>query len=334
MVSFLFLSSLNGQTFIEQFRFGGSGSESGLFNRPSAISISPDGIVYVVDSGNNRIQSFNLKGRLLKTIGGFGFNDDQFNQPLDVWARSVINIYISDYNNRRVQRYDRHLNFLSSLKSEEGLAAQFQFYEVVSCAVSSQNDLFLLERGENKIVKFNRHGRPERVFGNYESGEGQLLQPAQLDIVAENRLLISDAGRRAVIVFDFFGNYLLSINHPDFNYPTGLAVSGDGRIMVADAAAQKIFIIAADMKRVKSMEFYIATTLKEPRDAALWEERIGKEQKIEGAGIGYSNPDMSLKMNREKSTGIGCANPDKNTTMIKMMVIDGNWVIAGEIVEK
>jgi len=84
------------------------------FSQPQAIAIGGDGTVYVIDTGNNRLVAFNQRGRHLKSIGGFGFEADQFDHPFDIWAGSLINLYISDYNNDRVQRYDRGLNYLST----------------------------------------------------------------------------------------------------------------------------------------------------------------------------------------------------------------------------
>ena len=68
----LFCSVLYAQKFTEVGRIEG---DAQTFNQPQALSISAEGILYVVDSGNNRIQLFDLRGKFLRTIGGFGFND-------------------------------------------------------------------------------------------------------------------------------------------------------------------------------------------------------------------------------------------------------------------
>jgi len=261
--------ALLSQVFIETHRFGGAGNGAGQFQKSSAIAISREGSIYITDTGNNRIQQFDAEGQFLKTIGGFGFAEDQFNQPLDIWTASIINIYISDYNNRRIQRYDRNLNFLSSLQNQVSLPANFQFQEVGSCAVSSQNDLFLLDCGEKKIIKFNRNGQPERCFGTYESGEGQLQNPVQLDILNDRLLLVSDADLKAVLVFDLFGNYLSSITNSDFIQPAGIAAGGDGRVFIADPVAKLIFVVKSDLKTVTSLPVHIVKPMMQPQDVAI-----------------------------------------------------------------
>jgi tripartite motif-containing protein 71 len=38
--------------------WGSEGSDPGQFKRPNGIAVAPDGTVYVVDQGNDRIQAF------------------------------------------------------------------------------------------------------------------------------------------------------------------------------------------------------------------------------------------------------------------------------------
>lgn len=260
--------SLWAQLFIEERRLGGEDADV-KFNNPQAMAIAPDGLVYVVDTGNNLIRIFNSGGQLQKSIGGFGFKEDQFDRPVDIWARDLLNIYIADYNNQRVQRYNRTMHFVSSLTSDDSNPTEFQFTEVGGCAVNSQNDLFVLDRGENKIIKFNRHGQPERSFGGYESGEGQLEEPVQMDIASGRFLLVTDRSRKALIIFDFFGNFINSISIPEFKSPAGIAVDERGHIFIADPVAQKVFFMAADFRKVSALKMKLIQPLKRPLDLTI-----------------------------------------------------------------
>ena len=261
-----FLNVLFARTFTETGRIDGQGKP---FSHPQAIALSVGGTLYVVDSGNNRIQIFDKRGQFLRTIGGFGFEADQFDYPVDIWMRSLINIYISDYNNRRVQRYDRRLNFISSLISNEADNPDVQFEEVLSCALNSNNDLFILEHSENKIVKINRRGEKERSFGTYESGEGELEEPQQLDIADNRFLLVSDAGAKAVFIFDFFGNFIRKIVSPQFVHPAGLCVLEDGSFLLADSEANRLFLINPDFSEVSAISLKTSRPLRRLRDATI-----------------------------------------------------------------
>ena len=221
---------LNGQTFIESGRFGGRGSENGKFNTPLALDISVDNVVYVVDTGNNRIQLFDKRGNFIRTIGGFGFEKEQFDAPRDIWINSLVNIYVSDYNNQRVQRYDRNMNFINLLTSNEGQISDFQFAEIASCAVNSQNDLFVVDHGDYKIIKFKRDGSAERVFGRFDSGDGELELPEQIALWGSDKLIVSDPGQSGIVMFDQFGNYILKITDDNFIQPRGLDVDNNKNI--------------------------------------------------------------------------------------------------------
>ncbi len=276
----LFCLLAQAQVFIEQGRFGGAGSLPGQFNKPAALSVSAEKILFVADTDNHRLQLFTLQGRFLRTIGGFGFGDEQFDRPMDIWTRAVINLYIADYNNQRVVRYNRNLNFISTLTSNESLPREFRFEEVLSCALNSQQDLFLLDRGENKVIKFDRNGVPQRAFGYYESGEGELEEPQQLEIQNNSYVLVSDLSRGSLMVFDFFGNFIRELKTPEMKGPAGLAVDRDNRVFITDRVANKIFIVSNDLRQVYDLPLRLTQPPTALRDVAVWNEPGSKQQAL------------------------------------------------------
>jgi len=268
LVLILIQQALFAQVFIEERRLGWE-DDSIKFSRPSALDISPEGSLYLVDSGTNDIHVFNSSGILQKSFGGFGFKNEQFDRPADIWTRDLLNIFIADYNNQRIQRYNRTMHYVSSLINDESRAPEFQFTEAASCAVNSQNDLFVLDRGENKIIKFNRFSEPERSFGDYESGDARLEEPVQLDIASDKFLLVSDKSSKVVFIFDFFGNYVRSISPPDCKSPSGLAVDRQDRIFITDPAAGKIFVTNSGIKSIETLKLHLTQPLKQPVDLAV-----------------------------------------------------------------
>ncbi|NIS47836.1 MAG: hypothetical protein GWN00_06725, partial [Aliifodinibius sp.] len=140
-----------------------------------AIDIDFESNLYIVDRGKHQLLKFDRNGRLIKSIGGFGEGEEQFDDPRDVYAQKTVNVYVADYNNNRVVRYDKNLNFINALSSR--WPPPFQFDRVLSIAVSSQSDLFLLEDGEKKVIKFNRFSEPAEAFGGIHETYGQLLEP-------------------------------------------------------------------------------------------------------------------------------------------------------------
>jgi prepilin-type N-terminal cleavage/methylation domain-containing protein len=80
----------NGQVGVAEFnssgsylgRFGSPGSGNGQFSGNWGIAFDPSGNMYVVDSGNNRVQKFNSSGTYISQFGTSGSGNGQFNTPL------------------------------------------------------------------------------------------------------------------------------------------------------------------------------------------------------------------------------------------------------------
>jgi hypothetical protein len=256
---------------VELGRFGGTGSIPGKFKEPSAIDKSDDGRLIICDRGNQRIQVFDLFGNFRINFGGFGWDEEKFDEPADIWARSTLNIYVADYNNERVQRFDKDLNYISSKFSNPGGQEHFQFREVISVAYSPQGDLFIVEAGENKILKFNSQDQGDVAFGYYESGAGELTAPVQLELSSDHRVVVSDAETKAVFVYDYFGNYLFQISHPDFKQPMGIAHDTQNRVYVADPESKGIYEFTSGGKFLNKYRTISGIPFSAPMDLVVTE---------------------------------------------------------------
>ena len=78
------------------FDIGRRGTGPGEFNLPKDIAIGPDGLVYVVDSSNFRVQVFEADGTYVHTFGSIGVQPGQFSRPKGVDTDPDGNIYITD----------------------------------------------------------------------------------------------------------------------------------------------------------------------------------------------------------------------------------------------
>lgn len=88
-------------------QFGSIGAlDPGYFNNPTDLAIdNRNGDIYVVDSGNNRVQRFNAEGNYLSEFGQFGSGDGNFNTPWGVAIDKEGYVYVSDPKNSRVQKF-------------------------------------------------------------------------------------------------------------------------------------------------------------------------------------------------------------------------------------
>ncbi len=86
--------------------YGKKGSGEGEFNTPKGVACDPEGNVYVVDSGNNRlVHLFNPLKRVewVKTIG-----DSILSKPEQVGLDEAGLIYVSDAGNNRIVVFDEN----------------------------------------------------------------------------------------------------------------------------------------------------------------------------------------------------------------------------------
>ncbi|MBV8063422.1 MAG: carboxypeptidase regulatory-like domain-containing protein [Nevskia sp.] len=82
------------------------GSSAGNFENPTGIAVdNRNGNIYVVDSGNNRVQRFDADGHYLDYFGGFGTANGMFSTPIGIAVDKSGNVYVSDYNNGRVEKF-------------------------------------------------------------------------------------------------------------------------------------------------------------------------------------------------------------------------------------
>ena len=210
------------------------------------LSVDLSGSIYIADTENNRILKFDQAGNLIKIIGGFGWEKEQFYTPVDICASSVLDIFVADYNNHRIQRYDKDLNYIYSLYPDENWDEAFQFAYPKSMTVSIHGDLFIID-GENiRLLKLNSFGEPEMSFGDYAEGKGRLIDPVQIAMSAKDFLYVSDAQANKIIVFDYFGNYLSEIGSDFLKEPLGLFYSTLNLLFVADNGNKRIVVFSPE----------------------------------------------------------------------------------------
>lgn len=78
------------------YDIGSRGDKEGQLNLPRDIILAPDGLLYVVDGGNFRIQVYKKDGTFVRTFGQVGRHFGQFSRPKGIAADKNGNIYVSD----------------------------------------------------------------------------------------------------------------------------------------------------------------------------------------------------------------------------------------------
>ena len=75
---------------------GTRGAEPGELNLPRDIELGPDGLLYVVDGGNFRVQVFETDGTFVRSFGSVGKLFGQFARPKGIASDPQGNVYVAD----------------------------------------------------------------------------------------------------------------------------------------------------------------------------------------------------------------------------------------------
>ena len=73
-----------------------------LFYMPADIAVDNEGNVYVLDSGNHRIQKFDPQGNFLASMGRHGQGPGEFQYPQSIDIDDKGNIYVADSGNQKI----------------------------------------------------------------------------------------------------------------------------------------------------------------------------------------------------------------------------------------
>lgn len=176
----------------------------GEFDKAAGFSINDPGFIYVIDSITEELMRYDTLGVELESTGGYGWENDSFDEPNDVFS-TPLNVFVCDFNNHAVKQYDRDLNFIFTLFTrDEGGDAAFGY--PISCATSNLGDLYVLDSETPAVLKFDFFGTYDLSFGTYDYGEYALDDPTEIAVTSGNRIIVLDTDR--LLFFDSFGTGL------------------------------------------------------------------------------------------------------------------------------
>ena len=166
------------------------GAGPGEFNKPSAVAVK-DGLIYVADSNNSRIQVLSSSGAALRTIALPLPPGTTEAHPAGLAFDLEGNMLVSDETNSRVLKYDASWNMLSILGSSGTLPGRFD--KPQGLAVSPSGFLYVADRNNDRVQKFAPFGNVVAILGQNGKEPGQFNKPSGLALDGQGRLLVADA---------------------------------------------------------------------------------------------------------------------------------------------
>ena len=229
-------------------KIGNEGSASGEMMYPRAVAIDRFNNLYVVDTGNNRIQKFDSSGQFLVD---FPISHESENYSS---CGAAINNEQAVLICPEVRMHEADMAMADTILvySLEGqllhrLANRDHLRKALSVAVNSMGHIIIADFEYNTIFIFDRPGRLLHKFGESGSGPGQFNHPTFLCIGHDDSIIVSDGDNHRIQVFDRHGKFEYQfggkgIDKGQFNMPFGVTTDNHGNILVVDGGNKRIQI--------------------------------------------------------------------------------------------
>ncbi|MBN1311262.1 MAG: TIGR03663 family protein [Anaerolineae bacterium] len=174
-------------SYIRSWGYEGAGilTDPLAFWGPRAIAVDAQGLVYLADTGNKRIQVFDEDGNFVKQIGAGGGLDGQLDEPVGIAVGEDELVYVADAWNRRVQVFTKDGMFVRQWLVEAWFA---ETNERPYIAVDPQNNVYITDPDAFRVIVFDNHGNYLYSFGDYTT----IGLAGGITINEEGRLFLSD----------------------------------------------------------------------------------------------------------------------------------------------
>ena len=244
---------------------GGRGTGEGEFDSPTGIAVDPDGNVLVADTGNGRIEKFSPNGTFVTSIG-------KFDAPNGIAIDRAGNIYVAEVGSKhRIQKLGPDGTFIAQWAPG--------FYGPRRIAIGPDDSIYVVDSGDNRIVKLSSDGEVLASWGSEGSGDGQFRGISSVAVdPTTNKVYVADSMNRRIEVFDSGGKFLTKWPVPEWGKALGfedLAVdSQTGRLYASSAHLNGLFIFDLNGTRLGSLTPKAPDKLEGPSALALFNRKL------------------------------------------------------------
>ncbi|XP_078574383.1 uncharacterized protein LOC144860823 isoform X2 [Branchiostoma floridae x Branchiostoma japonicum] len=204
-------------------RFGQKGSQQGQFDSPIDVAVRGDRL-YVADTGNNRVQVFDLSG---KFCSSFSTTID----PVGIAVQTDGTIVVT--SGLKVENFFPTGQLLNKFRLVEYCTHPW------GLAVQRDGRVVVADPDKHSIFQFEADGTLVKQVGGWGQGEGQFDMPLFVCVDEEDNIIVEDKLNNRVQVFDMNLNFQHKFGQDgsqsqDMFGPTGVSADSSGNIVLAN----------------------------------------------------------------------------------------------------
>ena len=137
---------------------GKRGTGPGEFNLPRDVAVAPNGLLYVVDGGNFRVQVFNRDGSFVSAFGSVGRQGGQFSRPKEIGIDKSGNVYIVDAAFGNFQVFTSDGQLLLDVGSRANSDEPAKFMLPAGIAIDEDGRVYVVDQFFRKVEVFRPVG--------------------------------------------------------------------------------------------------------------------------------------------------------------------------------
>ena len=209
------------------------------FDQPSDVSVSKEGLIYVLDGVHNKVKVFDQDGKYKFSFGQKGSAKGRFNFPLGIDIDNSGNVYVADSGNHRVQIFSPEGDYIQQVKipSKNGNPS-----DPTDVAVNKAvNKLYVIDNNNHYFLVYDLSTlQLAGTFGSPGIERREFRYPFLAAIDSDNHIYITDVVNTRVQEFTHDGKFVniiggWGVEKGEFFRPKGIAIDKENRIYVSDS---------------------------------------------------------------------------------------------------
>ena len=218
---------------------GRRGVQSGEFNFPTGLAVDAEGVLFVADSYNHRVQRITPDGGVA-VIGSRGAGYGQFLSPQDVDVDIRGAFYVLEQGNNRIQKFSS--SGVQSLAFGRTGHLPGEFFGPTGIAVARSGLIYVADTGNSRVQQFSASGEFLGMIGSLP-GARRLTSPQSIALDEFDNVYIADTFTHRVLRFDPMGRFTGELGGllqtpdgsvPRLVEPRAVAVDTAGLIYIAE----------------------------------------------------------------------------------------------------